>query len=93
MVPIKLAATLGDRVVLNAPVRTIARSGGDYVLRIRTASVPLGNAARTTRAVNSGTPTSARGSSDIPLGPPTITATMEDQRHPPARITPFSAES
>ncbi|MGN9760916.1 flavin monoamine oxidase family protein [Streptomyces sp. SD31] len=32
LVPIKLAATLGDRVVLNAPVRTIARSGGDYAV-------------------------------------------------------------
>ncbi|MCF1598704.1 flavin monoamine oxidase family protein [Streptomyces muensis] len=32
LVPVKLAATLGDRVVLNAPVRTIARSGGGYVV-------------------------------------------------------------
>ncbi|WP_329265047.1 flavin monoamine oxidase family protein [Streptomyces pseudovenezuelae] len=32
LVPIKLAATLGDRVVLNAPVRTIARSGAKYVV-------------------------------------------------------------
>lgn len=32
MVPVKLAATLGDRVVLNAPVRTIARSGAKYVV-------------------------------------------------------------
>ncbi|MEU5042283.1 flavin monoamine oxidase family protein [Streptomyces griseorubiginosus] len=31
-VPIKLAATLGDRVVLNAPVRTIAKSGSKYVV-------------------------------------------------------------
>jgi hypothetical protein len=29
------------------------------------AKVPLGNAARTTRAVSSGTPSSDRGSSDI----------------------------
>ncbi|MFG2746355.1 flavin monoamine oxidase family protein [Streptomyces chartreusis] len=32
LVPIKLAATLGDRVVLGAPVRTIARSGASYVV-------------------------------------------------------------
>ncbi|MEU0114859.1 FAD-dependent oxidoreductase [Streptomyces bobili] len=32
LVPIKLAATLGDRVVLNAPVRTITRSGSSYVV-------------------------------------------------------------
>ena len=32
LVPIKLAATLGDRVVLNAPVRTIAKSGAKYVV-------------------------------------------------------------
>lgn len=32
LVPIKLAATLGDRVVLGAPVRTIARSGSKYVV-------------------------------------------------------------
>ncbi|MGW6956084.1 flavin monoamine oxidase family protein [Streptomyces chartreusis] len=32
LVPIKLAATLGDRVVLDAPVRTIARSGSKYVV-------------------------------------------------------------
>ncbi|MFE3036347.1 flavin monoamine oxidase family protein [Streptomyces canus] len=31
-VPIKLAATLGDRVVLNAPVRTITKSGAKYVV-------------------------------------------------------------
>ncbi|MFC8347769.1 flavin monoamine oxidase family protein [Streptomyces sp. NPDC057280] len=31
-VPIKLAATLGDRVVLNAPVRTITKSGSQYVV-------------------------------------------------------------
>ncbi|MCX5048973.1 FAD-dependent oxidoreductase [Streptomyces sp. NBC_00201] len=31
-VPIKLAATLGDRVVLSAPVRSIARSGGKYLV-------------------------------------------------------------
>lgn len=31
-VPIKLAATLGDRVVLSAPVRSIARSGGRYLV-------------------------------------------------------------
>ncbi|MFC3573014.1 flavin monoamine oxidase family protein [Streptomyces yaanensis] len=31
-VPIKLAATLGDRVVLNAPVRSIAKSGSQYVV-------------------------------------------------------------
>ncbi|OIJ69890.1 flavin monoamine oxidase family protein [Streptomyces mangrovisoli] len=29
-VPLKLAATLGDRVVLNAPVRSVTRSGGSY---------------------------------------------------------------
>ncbi|MGX1270648.1 flavin monoamine oxidase family protein [Streptomyces phaeoluteigriseus] len=32
LVPVKLAATLGDRVVLNAPVRTITRSGSSYVV-------------------------------------------------------------
>ena len=32
LVPVKLAATLGDRVALNAPVRTISRSGGKYVV-------------------------------------------------------------
>ncbi|MCZ4605569.1 FAD-dependent oxidoreductase [Streptomyces sp. Lzd4kr] len=32
LVPIKLAATLGDRVVLGAPVRAIARSGAKYVV-------------------------------------------------------------
>ncbi|WP_405584237.1 flavin monoamine oxidase family protein [Streptomyces sp. NBC_01092] len=32
LVPVKLAATLGDRVVPNAPVRTIARSGAEYVV-------------------------------------------------------------
>ncbi|MFG1668918.1 flavin monoamine oxidase family protein [Streptomyces sp. Y7] len=32
LVPIKLAATLGDRVVLGAPVRTIARSGDRYAV-------------------------------------------------------------
>ncbi|WP_367322417.1 flavin monoamine oxidase family protein [Streptomyces sp. HUAS ZL42] len=32
LVPIKLAATLGNRVVLNAPVRSIARSGSRYVV-------------------------------------------------------------
>lgn len=32
LVPVKLAATLGDRLVLNAPVRSIARSGGRYVV-------------------------------------------------------------
>ncbi|MFE0512342.1 flavin monoamine oxidase family protein [Streptomyces sp. NPDC058964] len=31
-VPIKLAATLGDRVVLGAPVRSVARSGSRYVV-------------------------------------------------------------
>ncbi|MET8451133.1 FAD-dependent oxidoreductase [Streptomyces sp. NPDC005209] len=31
-VPIKLAATLGDRVVLGAPVRSVARSGGAYLV-------------------------------------------------------------
>ncbi|MGY6020418.1 flavin monoamine oxidase family protein [Streptomyces spinosirectus] len=31
-VPIKLAATLGDRVVLSAPVRSIKQSGGTYVV-------------------------------------------------------------
>ncbi|MFJ3773724.1 flavin monoamine oxidase family protein [Streptomyces sp. NPDC090075] len=31
-VPIKLAATLGDRVVLSAPVRSITKSGGSYVV-------------------------------------------------------------
>ncbi|MFF4364032.1 flavin monoamine oxidase family protein [Streptomyces sp. NPDC001604] len=31
-VPIKLAASLGDRVVLSAPVRSIAQSGGKYVV-------------------------------------------------------------
>ncbi|MFJ3304622.1 flavin monoamine oxidase family protein [Streptomyces sp. NPDC086549] len=31
-VPIKLAATLGDRVVLGAPVRSIAQSGSQYVV-------------------------------------------------------------
>jgi monoamine oxidase len=31
-VPIKLAATLGDRVVLSAPVRSIAQSGAKYVV-------------------------------------------------------------
>lgn len=31
-VPIKLAATLGDRVVLSAPVRSIAQSGSKYVV-------------------------------------------------------------
>ncbi|OPG05403.1 amine oxidase [Streptomyces sp. GKU 895] len=31
-VPIKLAATLGDRVVLNAPVRSITKSGSQYVV-------------------------------------------------------------
>ncbi|MBE8473729.1 flavin monoamine oxidase family protein [Streptomyces justiciae] len=32
LVPIKLAATLGDRVVLNSPVRSIAKSGSQYVV-------------------------------------------------------------
>lgn len=32
LVPIKLAATLGDRVVLGAPVRTIARAGDRYAV-------------------------------------------------------------
>ncbi|MEU0674872.1 FAD-dependent oxidoreductase [Streptomyces sp. NPDC006172] len=32
LLPVKLAATLGDRVVLNAPVRSIARSGSRYVV-------------------------------------------------------------
>ncbi|WP_406353015.1 flavin monoamine oxidase family protein [Streptomyces sp. NBC_00658] len=31
-VPVKLAATLGDRVVLNAPVRSITLSGGRYTV-------------------------------------------------------------
>ncbi|MFC4506416.1 MULTISPECIES: flavin monoamine oxidase family protein [Streptomyces] len=31
-VPIKLAATLGDRVVLSAPVRSVAKSGSKYVV-------------------------------------------------------------
>ncbi|MER6423434.1 FAD-dependent oxidoreductase [Streptomyces sp. NPDC001137] len=31
-VPIKLAATLGDRVVLSAPVRSVVQSGGKYVV-------------------------------------------------------------
>lgn len=31
-VPLKLAAALGDRVVLNAPVRSIAGSGGGYLV-------------------------------------------------------------
>ncbi|MGW3134718.1 flavin monoamine oxidase family protein [Streptomyces sp. NPDC001139] len=31
-VPIKLAATLGDRVVLSAPVRSVTQSGGRYVV-------------------------------------------------------------
>lgn len=31
-VPIKLAATLGDRVVLGAPVRSVAQSGSRYVV-------------------------------------------------------------
>ncbi|TQJ74732.1 FAD-dependent oxidoreductase [Streptomyces sp. SLBN-31] len=31
-VPIKLAAALGDRVVLSAPVRSVVRSGGTYVV-------------------------------------------------------------
>ncbi|MFE9443139.1 flavin monoamine oxidase family protein [Streptomyces sp. NPDC006602] len=31
-VPVRLAATLGDRVVLNAPVRSITRSGTKYVV-------------------------------------------------------------
>ncbi|MCF3134373.1 flavin monoamine oxidase family protein [Streptomyces olivochromogenes] len=31
-VPIKLAATLGDRVVLGAPVRSVVRSGGAYLV-------------------------------------------------------------
>ncbi|AZP18566.1 flavin monoamine oxidase family protein [Streptomyces aquilus] len=31
-VPIKLAATLGDRVVLNSPVRSITKSGSQYVV-------------------------------------------------------------
>ncbi|MGW3283584.1 flavin monoamine oxidase family protein [Streptomyces sp. NPDC001002] len=31
-VPIKLAATLGDRVVLSAPVRSITKSGAKYVV-------------------------------------------------------------
>ncbi|MFF3503730.1 flavin monoamine oxidase family protein [Streptomyces sp. NPDC003247] len=32
LVPLRLAATLGDRVVLNAPVRSVTRSGGRYVV-------------------------------------------------------------
>ncbi|WP_345561411.1 flavin monoamine oxidase family protein [Streptomyces plumbiresistens] len=32
LVPARLAATLGDRLVLSAPVRSIARSGGRYVV-------------------------------------------------------------
>ncbi|CAM5476736.1 flavin monoamine oxidase family protein [Streptomyces aurantiogriseus] len=39
LVPIKLAATLGDRVVLNAPVRTITRSGSKYVVTADGATV------------------------------------------------------
>ncbi|WP_046734010.1 flavin monoamine oxidase family protein [Streptomyces humi] len=31
-VPIKLAATLGDRVVLGAPVRSVVKSGGSYLV-------------------------------------------------------------
>jgi len=31
-VPVKLAATLGDRVVLSAPVRSIRQSGGTYLV-------------------------------------------------------------
>ncbi len=31
-VPIKLAATLGDRVVLSAPVRSVTQSGGKYLV-------------------------------------------------------------
>lgn len=31
-VPVKLAATLGDRVVLNAPVRSVARSGDGFLV-------------------------------------------------------------
>ncbi|MFE0257393.1 flavin monoamine oxidase family protein [Streptomyces sp. NPDC059010] len=32
LVPVKLAATLGDRVVLGAPVRTITKSGAKYAV-------------------------------------------------------------
>ncbi|PWI16264.1 amine oxidase [Streptomyces sp. Act143] len=32
LVPIRLAAALGDRVVLNAPVRSIAKSGSQYAV-------------------------------------------------------------
>ncbi|WP_338684087.1 flavin monoamine oxidase family protein [Streptomyces acidiscabies] len=38
-VPVKLAATLGDRVVLNAPVRSIAKSGSRYVVSADGATV------------------------------------------------------
>ncbi|MFJ9118063.1 flavin monoamine oxidase family protein [Streptomyces sp. NPDC102394] len=38
-VPIKLAATLGDRVVLSAPVRSVTQSGGKYVVSADGATV------------------------------------------------------
>ena len=48
--------------------------------RIRIAKVPLGNAASTTRAVSSGTPSSDRGSSDTSSYPPVSDhATQQDQ--------------
>ena len=49
-----------------AAAKSSSGSSGPSASRIRMARVPLGNAARTTRAVISGTPSSARGSSDIP---------------------------
>ncbi|MFF4519834.1 hypothetical protein, partial [Streptomyces mirabilis] len=56
--------------------------------------IPLGNEARTTRAVSSGTPSSDRDSNDIP---PHHRANdhshQQDQRHRPARITTFPTES
>ncbi|QNP72062.1 flavin monoamine oxidase family protein [Streptomyces roseirectus] len=39
LVPVKLAATLGDRVVLNAPVRSITKSGARYVVSADGATV------------------------------------------------------
>jgi hypothetical protein len=50
----------------NAAAKSPSASSGPSASRIRIASVPFGNAARTTRAVSSGAPPSGRGSSDIP---------------------------
>lgn len=83
LVPIKLAATLGDRVVLNAPVRTITRSGSSYVV---TADGVTVTAERVVVAVPP--PLAARISYD-PLLPAAATSSPSACRWPPsARRSP-----